>query len=109
MERHHEKEIKRLAGQGASIPKIMEIMKDNFPEYDYDYDDIFWVIRGSGDRTARGAKATITRRLEEIVNATRKQDRREIIKEISDLVWNLYDRVKSNQSKLEEIRKILKK
>ncbi len=102
MDKRDEREIQRLAREGKQISKIQ---RENFPVYDYM--DIYGVVYGGGDNSARGVKRMISTRLQSLEKAGQKQERTKIIKEVSDLVWDLYDRVQSNQSKLDGIRKIL--
>ena len=96
--------IKRLAKEGKQISKIYY---NDFPEHDYW--DIYNVVYDSGGRSARGAKTVISRRLNQMINARRKDKREEIIDEINDLVWHLYSSLKVSQKKLEGIREILSK
>ena len=102
MEKREEQKIRQLASEGKQISKIK---KDDFPHYEYE--EVYWVVYGIGNRSARGVKRMIATRLQSLEQAGQKQERTKIIEEVSELVWDLYDRVKKNQTKLEKIREIL--
>jgi hypothetical protein len=48
----------------------------------------------------------IANRLKKLVNAS-EEDRKRILEELNGLVWNLYNNHKTNQKKLQEIRRKL--
>ena len=91
----------RLAKEGKQISRIVA---DNFPMLGYW--DVYFEIYGSGERSARGVKSMITSRLNKIATAT-KSERQIIVDELHELVWHLYKNHKTNQSKLDKIRKAL--
>ena len=96
--------MQELAKEGKPISKIMY---SDFPEYDYW--EIYEAIYGSGGKSALGVKRTIANRLSALINAGKRSDRNVIIEEVEDLVWHLYNSLKSSQKKLEAIRKALEK
>lgn len=91
----------RLAKEGKQISRIVA---DNFPNLGYW--DVYFEVYGSGERSARGVKSMITSRLNKIVAAS-KGERKIIVEELHELVWNLYKNHKMNQGKLDKIRKAL--
>lgn len=94
-------EIQTLAREGKQISRIKD---ENYPQYEYW--DIYNAVYGDGGRSARGVKKMISTRLNTLTGATKKE-RNEIIEEVHDLVWHLYDSLKSSQKKLDAIRKAL--
>lgn len=94
--------MRRLAQEGKQISKIME---QDFPHLDYW--EVYWEVYGSGERSSRGIKRMISTRLNSLVDANSKAERKTILAEIDDLVWHLYENHKQNQQKLEKIRKVL--
>lgn len=96
--------IQELAKEGKPISKIMY---SDFPEYDYW--DIYEAVYGAGGKSALGVKRTIANRLRTLSSAGKRRERNIIIEEVEDLVWHLYDSLKSSQKKLEAIRKALEK
>ena len=93
-----------LAQEGKQISKIWE---NDFPGYDYW--DIYDAVYGDGGKSALGVKRTIANRLITLSENKKKAERAEIIQEVEELVWHLYDSLKSSQRKLEAIRKTLDK
>jgi len=104
MDEKDAKVIRNLAKEGK---KISEIMKQDFPQYPYW--EIYGAVYDEGGKSALGVKRTIANRLKTLVETSRKQERSEIIDEIEDLVWHLYESLKSSQKKLDSMRKILNK
>jgi len=96
--------IQSLAQEGKQISKIME---QDFPEYAYW--EIYEAVHDSGGKSALGAKRTIANRLSTLATTGKRNEREEIIEEIDDLVWHLYNSLKSSQQKLQAIRKTLDK
>lgn len=96
------KKMQRLAQEGKQISKIQE---EDYP--DYSYWDVYIEVYGSGERSSRGIKRMITERLNKLVKST-INERRLIVKEIDELVWHLYENHKTNQKKIDSIRKALK-
>lgn len=93
--------IQELAKEGKMISRIW---REDFPEYDYV--EIYMAVYGGGEKSSLGVKRMITNRLNKLSTA-RQPERGEIIVEIKDLVWHLYDRYKKNQQKLEKVRKAI--
>ena len=96
--------IQELAKEGKQISKIME---SDFPEYEYW--DIYEAVHDGGGKSALGVKRTIANRLTTLADTRKKNERTEIIEEVEELVWHLYDSLKSSQQKIEAIRKALNK
>jgi hypothetical protein len=91
----------QLAREGKQITKIFE---EDFPNYDYW--EVYWEVYGAGERSSLGAKRMISNRLNKLSSAS-KNEQKQIIDEIDDLVWHLYSRYKENQQKLDQIRSII--
>ena len=96
--------IQALAQEGKQLSKIME---QDYPEYEYW--EIYEAVHDAGGKSALGVKRTIANRLVTLVDTGRKQEREEIIEEVEELVWHLYDSLKKSQQKLQAIRKALDK
>lgn len=94
--------MQRLAKEGKQISKIMA---EDFP--DLEYIDVYWAVYGSGERSSQGIKRMITQRLDSLVGAGTKAERKTIVAEIDGLVCHLYGNHKENQQKLEKVRKAL--
>ena len=94
--------IKTLAREGKTISKIME---QDYP--DYEYWEIYEAVYNAGGKSALGVKRTIANRLATLLTTRKKQEKTEIIEEIDELVWHLYESLKSSQKKLDVIRKAL--
>ncbi|MFC1914776.1 hypothetical protein ACFLWK_00770 [Chloroflexota bacterium] len=95
--------MKNLTKEGKQISRIVE---EDFPEYDYW--DVYSEVYGAGEQSAQGVKWMITNRLNQLVAAD-SRDRQDIINELNELVWYLYDNYRSNQRKLDSIRQVLGK
>ena len=91
----------RLAREGKQISKIAT---EDFPKLGYW--DVYIEVYGSGERSARGIKRMITNRFDSLDGAL-KSDRRALVEELRELVWHLYENHKSNQKKIDKIRKAL--
>ena len=93
--------IRQLVREGKNISAVME---NDFPEYEY------WEIYGAAwqqdERSAMGVKRMISNRLKWLESAN-KAERQQFLEEIDELVWHLYERLKSNQRKLEGVREAL--
>jgi phosphoribosyl-ATP pyrophosphohydrolase len=96
--------IQALAQEGKQLAKIMD---QDFPEYDYW--EIYEAVHDGGGKSALGVKRTIANRLNELAVTRKKAERAEIIEEVEDLVWHLYNSLKASQRKLGAIRKTLDK
>ena len=94
--------IQALAKEGKQISKIME---QDYPEHEYW--DIYEAVYSGRGKSALGVKRTIANRLATLVDTGRKQEREEIIDEVEELVWHLYEGLKTSQQKLQAIRKAL--
>jgi len=95
-------EIQKLVREGKQISKVWE---DDFPEYEYW--DVYMAAYDGGERSALGVKRMITNRLNKMVESRVVGERREIMKELDDLVWHLYESLKDSQKKLEKIRAVI--
>ncbi len=93
--------IRNLVKEGKQISRILA---EDFP--DYGYWEIYAEAYSAGEISALGVKRMITNRLNQLVEAS-GQRRQDIIDELDDLVWYLYNNYKSSQSKLDSIRQIL--
>ncbi len=91
----------RLAQEGKQISRIAS---EDFPKLDYW--DVYIEVYGSGERSSRGIKRMITNRFDWLDGAS-KADRKALIEELRELVWHLYENHKSNQKKIDKIRKAL--
>lgn len=96
--------IQALAKEGKQLTKIME---QDYPEYEYW--EIYEAVHDGGGKSALGVKRTIANRLTTLAETRKKEERSEIIEEVEELVWHLYDSLKSSQRKLDSIRKALDK
>ena len=102
MKKKDEAKIQSLAQEGKQISKIME---EDFPEYAYW--DIYEAVHAGGGKSARGVKKTITNRLNTLAETRTKEERYQIIEEVGELVWHLYESLKTSQKKLDTIRKTI--
>jgi hypothetical protein len=93
--------MRRLAQEGKQISRIVA---DDFPHLDYS--DVYIEVYGAGERSSRGIKKMISIRLNKLVDAARPE-RRAIVEELHELVWHLYENHKTNQRKIDTIRKSL--
>lgn len=96
--------IQSLAKEGKQLSRIMD---QDFPEYEYW--EIYEAVHDGGGKSALGVKRTIANRLTTLAETRKKGERTEIIEEIDELVWHLYDSLKVSQRKLDAIRKALDK
>ncbi len=96
--------IQALAQEGKQLSKIME---QDFSEYEYW--EIYEAVHDGGGKSALGVKRTIANRLTTLAETRKKGERTEIIEEVEDLVWHLYESLKASQKKLDAIRKALDK
>jgi len=95
-------QIQTLAKEGKRISKIMS---SDYPNYDYW--EIYGAVYDSGGKSALGVKRTIANRLKTLSSTKRMDRRSEIIEEIGELVWHLYNGLKTSQKKLSAIREVL--
>ena len=101
-----EKDAERMRQLAQEGKQISRIMYEDFP--DVDYWEIYVEVYGRGQRSATGMKRMISNRLKWLQETDDKQERKNIIDEINELVWHLYDNFKQNQKKLGRIRNVLK-
>lgn len=104
MNKKDEAAIQALAQEGKQMSKIME---QDFPEYEYW--EIYEAVYDAGGKSALGVKRTIANRLKTLSETRKKDERTEIIEEVEELIWHLYDSLKASQKKLQAIRKTLDK
>lgn len=104
MNKNNKSEIQALAQEGKQLSKIME---EDFPEFDYW--EIYKAVHDEGGKSALGVKRTIANRLTTLASTGKKHERQAIIEEVEDLVWHLYESLKTSQQKLQTIRKALDK
>jgi len=90
-----------LRNEGKACSKIQS---DDFPNLGYW--EIMGVIYGKGVRAALGTKRMIANRCKWIIATKSDQDRARWAREINDLAWQLYEMIKDNQKRLEEIRNL---
>jgi len=95
--------MKKLAREGKLISKICG---EDFPQYSYS--DVYAEIYGGGERSAMGVKKMISSRLKKLPSLSTKEQS-DLIDEINDLVWDLYNRNKESQQKLEDIRAVIER
>lgn len=93
--------IIKLAREGKPIARILE---EDFPNYDYW--DIYFAVNEGGERSSVGVKRKITNRLYKPPSLS-KEEQKDVIQEIDELVCFLYDRYKESQQKLDDIRGVM--
>lgn len=93
--------IIKLAREGKPIARILE---EDFPNYDYW--DIYFAVNEGGERSSVGVKRKITNRLYKLPSLS-KEEQKDVIQEIDELVCFLYDRYKESQQKLDDIRGVM--
>ncbi len=103
MNKEDKTKIQILAREGKQLSKIMQ---QDFSKYDYW--EIYEAVHDGGGKSALGVKRTIANRLETLTSTGRKQEREAIIEEVDELVWHLYESLKTGQQKLQSIREILR-
>lgn len=94
--------IRQLVREGKMISTVME---EDFPG-EYEYWEIYEAAWVNDERSALGVKRMISNRLK-VLNTLNKAGRDQAIDEIDELVWRLYERLKSSQKKLGLIRDAL--
>ena len=72
-----------------------------------DYSEVYIEVYSVGERSSIGIKRMITNRLNAMANGKSKSERSDIVEELRELVWHLYDNHKINQEKLSKIREAL--
>ena len=92
----------RLAQEGMMISKIQS---EYFPEYDYF--DIYCEISSGGEKSATGMRRLISNRFKWYKNANTEADRNRFLEEADAAMWHIYNNLKKNQTKLDNIRKVL--
>jgi hypothetical protein len=96
------KKMRRLAEEGK---RIAQIVREDFPTHEYS--EVYLEVYGNGQRSAQGVKRMITNRLKEMAANPSKAERDLIANELHKLVWGLYNNHKTNQEKLNKIRRVL--
>jgi hypothetical protein len=96
------KQMQKLAQEGKGISKIVS---EDYPEFDYS--DVYVTVYSGGQKSAQGAKKTITNRINALAESGSKKERNALAEELHELVQHLYNNHKKNQGKLEMIRKAL--
>ncbi len=94
--------MRKLAQEGNSISKIWS---ENF--HHLGYWDVYVAVRNEGERSSQGIKYMITNRLKKMAESGNPSERAVIVKELSELVWHLYNNHKTNTEKLSKIRSLL--
>ncbi len=102
MNREDKAKIKRLVHEGKQISAIQ---RHDFPNSTYN--EIMEVAWGEGIKSAQGTQSMITTRLNRLKNAGKKDERKELVAEIKGLAETIYYRLKSNQKKLNKIRRTM--
>lgn len=97
----HAEKIQQLVGEGK---KIVSVWENDFPQYEYW--EVYNAAWAGDERSALGVKRMISNRLKSLETAS-PSERDQYIEEVDDLVWRLYESLKSNQRKLEAIRNAL--
>jgi hypothetical protein len=92
----------RLAQEGKTIA---DMWRDDF-ERRYAYEDIYWAVRGQGQASALGLQRSISNRLKKLARCS-QTERDAIIEEVGELGRHIYDNLRTNQKKLESIRRAL--
>ena len=96
------KKMQRLAQEGKQISMIVN---EDFPHLDYC--DVYFEVYSVGERSSRGIKRMITIRLDAMAKSRSKSERNDMVKELHELVWHLYNNHKTNREKLSKIRAAL--
>ena len=94
--------MQRLAQEGKQISMIVN---EDFPHLDYC--DVYFEVYSVGERSSRGIKRMITIRLDAMAKSRSKSERNDMVKELHELVWHLYNNHKTNREKLSKIRAAL--
>ncbi len=102
MNRKDKSTIKRLVHEGKQIAAIQ---RHDFPKSTYN--EIMEVVWEEGIKSAQGMQRMITARLKKLKNEGRRDEREKLVAEIKGLGRTLYDRLISNQKKLDKIRKTM--
>lgn len=84
--------------QGTTIAQLSR----DFP--DYDYWDIYWSVN---DYSILGKKRAISNKIEKLRGSVSKKEKERYLDEIQDILNSLYDLLKQNGNKLQEIGKII--
>lgn len=95
------KRIRQLVQEGKPISRIQ---REDFPHLNYW--DIYFEAYAAGQRSSRGIKRMITSRLNALVAAPPHRQQ-VIVEEIRDLVLRLYQNHKTNQKRIEGLRRLL--
>ncbi len=93
----NKEKVQQLVSEGKQIAKIQ---RANFP--DTDYWEIYFAAMDVGIRSIVGVKKMIAVRLNALIKIDDEARRKEIVLELQRLTWDMYERLKSNQTKLEK-------
>ncbi len=102
MNRKDKAKIKQLVYEGKQISAIQ---RHDFPNSTYN--EIMEVVWEEGIKSAQGMQRMITARLNQLKNAGKRDEREKLVAEIRGLGRTLYNRLISNQKKLDKIRKTM--
>lgn len=91
----------KLAREGKDIAKIWD---EDFPQYDYW--DIYNIVYDAGEKSSLGMRKMITHRFNKLSSQI-TPEQQEILDEVDDLVWRIYDRYRESQKKLQKIRQAI--
>jgi len=93
--------ILRLRNEGKPCSKIRE---KYFPQLGYR--EVMVVIYGAGFMTALGTKKALANRMVKIRKLTQDPQIIKLAEQMNNLAWDLYNIIKDNEKRLEEIRKL---
>jgi hypothetical protein len=96
------KKIQQFAKEGKQTKRIVE---DHFPQLSYA--EVAAVVRDWGEKSALGRMRMITARLNDIAAMDDETARTKMVKEVQNLVKELYKNHKSSHDKLATIREAL--
>lgn len=103
MDERDSKKMIQLAREGKSISKIVD---EDFPQCTYW--DVYMAVYAGGEKSAVGVKRKISNRLKKIPSLP-IEEQADMLEEIDELVWHLYDRYKESQQKLDDIRGVIER
>lgn len=98
--KHEIEEMNRLLDSGLNISKIWE----KYSQYDY-----WQIYHEVSDFSLLGKKRMITNRINAVKKSKSKQERSDLLDEISEMISEIYELTKRNGKKLMEINKITTK
>ena len=98
IKKHELEKMNALIESGEMISSVAK----QFPKYDYW--DIYWAVE---DYSLLGKKRSITNRLNKLQKKQIPSERKKLVKEIKELLDEIYKTSKKNGKKLININKIL--